>query len=90
MLAGFAAFAPRKGRKVDLARGFICGEIMRLVALVLLVACSVSCAQQYTRGIGVYPGDPKEYMGPTLRVDRPIETWRCTGRHISRAHTTII
>ena len=43
---------------------------MRLVVLVLLVGCSVSYAQQYTRGIGVYPGDPKEYMGPTLRVDQ--------------------
>jgi hypothetical protein len=42
---------------------------MRLIAQVLLVASSVCCAQQYTRGIGVYPGDPKQYMGPTLRTD---------------------
>jgi hypothetical protein len=26
-------------------------------------------AQPYTRGVGVYPGDPKEYTGPTLIVD---------------------
>ena len=26
-------------------------------------------AQNYTRGIGVYPGDPKEYTGPTLVAD---------------------
>jgi hypothetical protein len=39
--------------------------------LVLLFACTalVGQAQNYTRGIGVYPGDPKEYAGPTLVVD---------------------
>jgi hypothetical protein len=26
-------------------------------------------AQEYTRGVGVYPGDPREYFGPALRVD---------------------
>jgi hypothetical protein len=26
-------------------------------------------AQEYTRGVGVYPGDPRESFGPTLRVD---------------------
>ena len=26
-------------------------------------------AQQYTRGLGVSPGDPKEYAGPHLVVD---------------------
>ncbi|GAC1310648.1 MAG: hypothetical protein NVSMB24_28330 [Mucilaginibacter sp.] len=26
-------------------------------------------AQQYTRGIGVYPGDPKEYFGPSTKID---------------------
>jgi len=51
---------------------------MRLVALVLLATSSVSYAQQYTRGIGVYPGDPKEYMGPTLRFD---QTYRNLALH---------
>jgi hypothetical protein len=27
------------------------------------------CQAQYTRGVGVYPGDPKEYTGPSLVVD---------------------
>ncbi|MGA9670716.1 MAG: discoidin domain-containing protein [Terracidiphilus sp.] len=42
---------------------------MKYLALLLLVASSIANAQEYTRGIGVYPGDPKEYMGPTLAVD---------------------
>jgi len=42
---------------------------MKYFALLILVANLVSHAQQYTRGIGVYPGDPREYMGPTLAVD---------------------
>jgi len=42
---------------------------MKAFALLLLVASSASFAQQYTRGIGVYPGDPREYKGPSLAVD---------------------
>ena len=26
-------------------------------------------AQQYTRGIGIYPGNPKEYFGPLMTID---------------------
>ena len=48
---------------------FCSGENMKHFALLILVANLVSQAQQYTRGIGVYPGDPKEYMGPALVVD---------------------
>jgi len=39
---------------------------MKFPALLLLAAAPIANAQQYTRGIGVYPGDPKEYTGPTL------------------------
>ncbi|MGD0629355.1 MAG: discoidin domain-containing protein [Terracidiphilus sp.] len=42
---------------------------MKALAVLVLIASSSSCAQQYTRGIGVYPGDPKEYTGPTLVAD---------------------
>jgi hypothetical protein len=36
----------------------------------LLLASSLAAsAQQYTRGLGVYPGDPKQYDGPSLVVD---------------------
>ena len=40
----------------------------KLLSLSLFAVFSVS-AQQYTRGIGVYPGDPQQYFGPFLRVD---------------------
>ena len=44
---------------------------MKRFALLILTFALVSCswAQQYTRGIGVYPGDPSEYTGPTFVVD---------------------
>jgi hypothetical protein len=42
---------------------------MKLLAALLLFTCTYATAQQYTRGIGVYPGDPNEYAGPTLVPD---------------------
>ena len=42
---------------------------MKLFALLFLAATLVSNAQEYTRGVGVYPGAPNEYTGPTLEVD---------------------
>ena len=43
----------------------------RLAVLSLGAVLIVNChAQtQYTRGVGIYPGDPKEYTGPSLTVD---------------------
>ncbi|HEY1206337.1 MAG: discoidin domain-containing protein [Bryobacteraceae bacterium] len=38
------------------------------MSLSLMAAASLA-AQQYTRGVGVYPGNPKDYFGPTMRVD---------------------
>ena len=39
-------------------------------AVLVFVLCSFALhAQNYTRGIGVYPGDPKEYAGPSLITD---------------------
>ena len=35
----------------------------------LLASSVVASAQQYTRGLGVYPGDPRQYDGPSLVVD---------------------
>jgi beta-galactosidase/beta-glucuronidase len=46
--------------------------LKRLALLVLAFALPghTHCdAQQYTRGIGVYPGDPGEYTGPILVMD---------------------
>jgi hypothetical protein len=39
---------------------------MTRLALVVVCATLVANAQNFTRGVGVYPGDPREYMGPTL------------------------
>ena len=39
-----------------------------LVPGVLLLNHTVS-AQQFNRGIGIYPGDPKEFFGPSMKVD---------------------
>jgi len=41
---------------------------MKRLVLILLLA-SFSHAQNYTRGIGVYPGDAREYTGPALVSD---------------------
>ncbi|MGC2638469.1 MAG: discoidin domain-containing protein [Acidobacteriaceae bacterium] len=42
---------------------------MKRIALLVFLAGVVCHAQQFTRGIGVYPGDPKEYDGPALVAD---------------------
>ena len=40
----------------------------RAVFVTLLAAASLN-AQQYTGGVGVYPGDPKEDFAPSMRID---------------------
>jgi hypothetical protein len=42
---------------------------MTRLLLLFLTAILTAPAQQYTRGIGVYPGDPKEDFSPTMAVD---------------------
>ena len=42
---------------------------MKLLSILLACVSLAGQAQTYTRGIGVYPGDPKEYTGPTMAVD---------------------
>ena len=42
--------------------------LKRLIIFVLAVVSALS-AQQYTRGVGLYPGDPKEFQGPVLKID---------------------
>ena len=41
---------------------------MRTLLALSLIA-TYAAAQDYTRGIGVYPGDPSQYFGPTLQID---------------------
>jgi hypothetical protein len=45
---------------------------LKRFALLILASVLASCSwaqQQYTRGIGVYPGDPSEYTGPAFAID---------------------
>ncbi len=42
---------------------------MRTLLSLSLIATFSLVAQQYTRGIGVYPGDPQQYFGPSFEVD---------------------
>jgi hypothetical protein len=42
---------------------------LRLLLLLTFLSATRLFAQQYTRGIGIYPGDPKEYFGPSMKID---------------------
>jgi hypothetical protein len=44
-------------------------DYVKIITAFFLATALVAPAQQYTRGIGVYPGDPAQYDGPSLRVD---------------------
>ena len=37
---------------------------MKRALLFGLTALSALYAQEFTRGVGIYPGDPKDYFGP--------------------------
>lgn len=43
----------------------------RIVFFILIVVVAVSTlhSQNFTRGIGVYPGNPNEYRGPVVHID---------------------
>ena len=47
--------------------------------LVLALFSVASPSQQFTRGLGVYPGDPQQYDGPALTADA--ETYRNLALH---------
>ena len=57
----------------------------KLLSLSLIAVFSVS-AQQYTRGIGVYPGDPQQYFGPSMHVDAT--TYRNLALHRPAWHSS--
>jgi beta-galactosidase/beta-glucuronidase len=42
---------------------------MRQIMFITAAAAITLGAREFTRGPGVYPGDPKEYAGPALEVD---------------------
>jgi len=58
---------------------------MRFLGLAVWVALSVN-AQEYTRGLGVYPGDPKEDFGPVLLIDE--STYRNLALHRPAYHSS--
>jgi len=43
-------------------------KLIRIVVLSLMAVPTLQ-AQEYTRGVGVYPGDPREDFSPVMRVD---------------------
>jgi hypothetical protein len=59
--------------------------MMRVLSLGV-IALSVLGAQPYTRGIGVYPGDPKEDFGPVMVVDAT--TYRNLALHRAAYHSS--
>ncbi|MEO6850588.1 MAG: discoidin domain-containing protein [Mucilaginibacter sp.] len=45
-------------------------NLIRSTLLILIIFFAASLrAQQHTRGIGIYPGDPKENFGPAMKID---------------------
>lgn len=52
---------------------------MKKLILVILALTAVLSAQEYTRGVGIYPGDPKENFAATLVPDT--ETYRNLALH---------
>ncbi len=59
---------------------------MRPLLSLSLVAMFSLSAQQYTRGIGVYPGDPQQYFGPSISVDA--STYRNLALHRPAWHSS--
>jgi hypothetical protein len=57
----------------------------RIVTLSLMAVASLA-AQEYTRGVGVYPGEPKDYFGPEMRVDTT--TYRNLALHRPAYHSS--
>ena len=47
-------------------------KVLYVILLIIFNDVAVSNAQQnapFTRGVGVYPGDPKEVFSPSMKVD---------------------
>lgn len=55
-------------------------------APVIFMAATIGNAQLFTRGVGIYPGDPREDFGPVLRVDPT--TYRNLALHRPAYHSS--
>ena len=62
------------------------GTAMKSIFVLMVTAQFALTAQEFTRGIGVYPGDPKEYVGPALTVDQT--TYRNLALHRPAYHSS--
>jgi hypothetical protein len=58
---------------------------MKRILVISAVAVCAAGAQEYTRGIGVYPGNPKEDFGPSMVVDN---TYRNLALHRAAYHSS--
>jgi hypothetical protein len=54
-------------------------QVTRILVAALLCAASAFAAGDFTRGVGVYPGDPAAFHGPTLVPE--IATYRNLALH---------
>jgi len=65
-----------------------CKLVMQRLALsgLALVVAQLLPAEDFTRGVGVYPGDPKEDSSPALRIDS--STYRNLARHRPAWHSS--
>lgn len=59
---------------------------VKIVAILPLLLCLGVSAQQSTRGIGVYPGDPSQYDGPAFAIDHG--TYRNLALHRPAYHSS--
>src|ERR1035437_4063188 len=59
---------------------------MRRLLLPIVSAALMAQGQEYTRGIGVYPGDPKEDFSPVMAVDSA--TYRNLALHRPAYHSS--
>ena len=57
----------------------------RIILLLALIALALQ-AQNYTLGVGVYPGDPKENFAPAMRIDS--STYRNLALHRPAYHSS--
>ena len=61
-------------------------SLVKKTVFLSLLALSFLSAQEYTRGIGVYPGDPKEDFAPTMVPDTA--TYRNLAFHRPAYHSS--
>lgn len=54
-------------------------QLSLLIFIVISINCTLLSAQEYSRGVGVYPGDPDENFAPDIKIDN--HTYRNLALH---------